>query len=56
MGPVADNADLIRVSCALGAVNATAIMDESALAVARPIVVKVALGVLGLQQGADAAS
>jgi AcrR family transcriptional regulator len=54
LAPEADDADRIRVSCAIGAVHATAIMDESALAAARPIVVSVALAVLGLEQSADA--
>jgi AcrR family transcriptional regulator len=56
LGPDADDADRIRVSCAIGAIHATAIMDASALAIARPIVVKVALGVLGLEQDADVTS
>jgi AcrR family transcriptional regulator len=56
LGPEADDADRIRVSCAIGAIHATAIMDASALAIARPIVVKVALGVLGLEQDADVTS
>ena len=50
LGPEPDDADRIRVSCALGAIHATALMDQSALSVARPIVVSVALGVLGLDQ------
>jgi AcrR family transcriptional regulator len=54
LGPDPDDAERIRVSCALGAIHATAIMDESALALARPIVIRVALGVLGLQQSAEA--
>src|SRR3954469_22676712 len=54
LGPEPDDTDRIRVSCALGAVHATAIMDESALAIARPIVVRVAMGVLGLDQRAKA--
>lgn len=48
LGPEPGDADRIRVSCALGAVHATAIMDETTLAAARPIVVSVALSVLGL--------
>jgi AcrR family transcriptional regulator len=55
LGPDAVDADRIRVSCALGAIHATAIMDESALAIARPIVVNVALAVLGLEESAQAA-
>jgi AcrR family transcriptional regulator len=55
IGPDADDADRIRVGCAIGAIHATAIMDESALAVARPIVVSVALTVLGLEESADVA-
>jgi AcrR family transcriptional regulator len=54
LGPEAGDAERIRVGCALGAIHATVIMDESALAIARPIVVNVALSVLGLAQGADA--
>ena len=54
VGPDADDADRIRASCAMGAIHATAIMDESALAVARPIVVSVALTVLGLDEREDA--
>ncbi|MDT7536809.1 MAG: hypothetical protein QOI82_394 [Actinomycetota bacterium] len=49
-----DDAERIRVSCALGAIHATAIMDESALTVARPIVIEVAFAVLGLDQTAEA--
>jgi AcrR family transcriptional regulator len=56
LGPDADDADRIRVSCAIGAIHATAIMETSALAYARPIVVNVALAVLGLEQNAEAAS
>jgi AcrR family transcriptional regulator len=56
LGPEADDADRIRVGCALGAIHSTVIMDESTLGVARPIVVNVALTVLGLEQGADAPS
>lgn len=48
LGPEPGDADRVRVSCALGAIHATAIMDESMLSTARPIVVDVALSVLGL--------
>ena len=54
VGPEGDDADRIRASCAIGAIHATAIMDESALPVARPIVINVALTVLGLGDRADA--
>ncbi len=54
LGPESDDTDRIRVSCAIGAIHATAIMDGSALATARPIVVNVALAVLGLEQSAEA--
>ena len=53
LGPEADDADRIRVGCALGAIHSTVIIDESALAIARPIVVDVALSMLGLSQAAD---
>jgi AcrR family transcriptional regulator len=54
LGPEPDDAERVQVSCALGSIHATAIMDESALAIARPIVINVALGVLGLEEAADA--
>jgi AcrR family transcriptional regulator len=54
LGDEPDDADRVRVSCAIGAVHATAIMDASALATARPIVASVALSVLGLDQAARA--
>ena len=54
LGPDALDADRIRVSCALGAIHATAIMDDAALATARPIVINVVLAVLGLEQSVDA--
>ncbi|MDT7571848.1 MAG: hypothetical protein QOE05_2022 [Actinomycetota bacterium] len=53
LGPEPDDAERIRVSCALGAIHATAIMHESALALARPIVIDVAQTVLGLDEGAE---
>lgn len=56
LGPDADDAERIRVGCAIGAVHSTAMMDESTLAAARPIIVSVALGVLGLEQSASSAS
>ena len=52
LGPEANDDDRIRVSCAIGAIHATSIMDDATLAIARPIVVSVALGVLGLEEGA----
>jgi AcrR family transcriptional regulator len=54
LGPDAVDADRIRVGCAIGAINAMVIMDHSALAIARPIVVQVALDVLGLDQDVEA--
>jgi AcrR family transcriptional regulator len=45
-GPEADDADRVRAACAIGAVHAIAVLDSSALATARPIVVSAALGVL----------
>ena len=56
LGPEAGDAERIRVSCAVGAIHATVLLDDSALAIARPIVVSVALGVLGLEPAADVAS
>jgi AcrR family transcriptional regulator len=47
-GPEADDADRIRVACAIGAVHGTAVLDPSALAAARPFVISAALGVLGV--------
>lgn len=47
-GPDPDDADRVRIACAFGAVHAVALLDESTLASARPIVVSVALSVLGL--------
>jgi AcrR family transcriptional regulator len=50
LGPEADDADRIRVGCAIGAVHATAIMDASMLTTARPTVIAVAMGVLGVEE------
>ena len=54
-GPVDDDVERIRVSCAVGAIHATAIMDEPALAIARPIVIAVALEALGVEPARSAA-
>ncbi|MDX6197274.1 MAG: hypothetical protein QOJ79_425 [Actinomycetota bacterium] len=56
LGPDPDDADRIRVGCALGAIHSTAILAESSLGIARPIVVSVALAVLGLERSAEAPS
>ncbi|MCU1592349.1 MAG: transcriptional regulator, TetR family [Frankiales bacterium] len=55
-GPEADDADRIRVACAIGAIHATAIMDSDALTTAQPIVVSVALAVLGVDAPAKKAA
>ena len=53
LGPEPDDAEHIRVSCAIGAIHATAILAETSLELARPIVVQVALTALGLEESVD---
>lgn len=52
-GPEADEADRIRVACALSVVHAIGLLDASAIAAGRGIVISSALAVLGVHAPVD---